>query len=390
MSTGSAGRRHPEGWQIGSLLGVPVVLARSWFVIAAVITFLFAPSVQSRAPELGGLVYAVAFGYAVLLFASVLVHEIAHAAAAHAFGMPASRIVLNLWGGHTQFEGEATTPGRSFVVAVVGPLSNAALALAALPLRSSAPPESLTWLLVSAFLFTNAFVAVFNVVPGLPLDGGRMLEAVIWRVTGSRHTGTVVAAWGGRATAVLLVAGALTLPYLLGGRPALVNVVWAGLISALLWSGAGHALRAARIRRRAPSATVRGLARPAVAVPATASISEALAAAGVDHPADLPRHPVVLLAPDGRAAALLDASATSAVPEARRADVLAHAAARMLPVGAEVDVRLAGEELLRVLAALPGQEWAVRDEAGQVVAVLRGDDVVTAVLSSRRTPSGSR
>jgi Zn-dependent protease len=387
VDTGQPARRHPEGWQVGSLLGVPVVLARSWFVVAAVITLLFAPSVQSRAPQLGGLVYAVAFGYAVLLFASVLVHEVAHAAAAHAVGMPASRIVINLWGGHTQFETEATTPGRSFLVAVVGPVSNGALALAALPLLTAAPPDGLAFLLLRAFLVTNAFVAVFNLVPGLPLDGGRILEAGVWRVTGDRHAGTIVAAWGGRITAVLLVAGALVLPFLRGGRPSLVNVVWSALIGSLLWSGAGHALRTATIRRRAPSATVRALARPAVAVPATASVAQALSAAGVDHPADLPRHTVVLLAPDGRAAALLDASAASAVPESRRDDVPAHAAARTLPAGAEVDIQLAGEELLRVLGTLPGEEWAVRDETGLVVGVLRGDDVVSAVLTGRRPSS---
>jgi Zn-dependent protease len=379
-----AGRRHPEGWRIGTLLGVPVVLARSWFVIAAVITFLFAPTVQSRAPELGAGAYVVAFLYAILLFASVLVHEVAHAAAAKAFGMPASHIVINLWGGHTQFETEATTAGRSFVVAVVGPASNGLLALAATPLLLSLDGSSIAFLLVFAFVVTNGFVAVFNVVPGLPLDGGRMLEAVIWRLSGDRNLGTIVAGWGGRLVAVLLVVWALVLPLARGRQPDLVTVVWAGLIGALLWSGAGHAVRTARIRRRAPSATVRGLARSAVALPADTSIAEALAAAGVHHPADLGRTAVVLLAPDGRPAAVLDPSAVSGVPEGRRPDVPAHAAARTLPAGAEIDVRLAGEELLKVLATLPGDEWVVRGEDGTVVGLLKGQDVITAMVGNRR------
>lgn len=380
-------RRHPEGWQIGRLLGVPVVLSRSWFVIAAVITFLFAPAVRRVAPELGSGAYAVAFFYAVLLFASVLLHEVAHAAAARAFGMPATRIVINLWGGHTQFETDATTPGRSFVVAVVGPLTNGVLAAVALPFMLGAQRDGLGYLLLTAFVVTNAFVAVFNVVPGLPLDGGRMLEAVVWRLSGDRNAGTTVAGWGGRVAAVALVLWLVGLPFVRGDQPSLTNVVWAGLIGALLWSGAGHALQTARIRRRAPSATVAGLARPAVGVSASASLATALASAGVGSADELASRAVVLLAPDGRAVAVLDPAAVAAVPPGRHGEVPASAAARTLPAGAELDVRLAGEELLRLLGGLPGEEWVARDEHGLVVGLLRGDDVVAAVLSGRRGPS---
>jgi Zn-dependent protease len=371
------------------MLGVPVVLARSWFVIAAVITVLFAPAVASRAPGIGSGAYAIAFFYAILLFASVLLHEMAHAIAAHAFGMPATRIVINLWGGHTQFETDAVSPGRSFVIAVVGPLTNAVLAVVAVPLLRSMPSSGVGFLLLLAFITTNGFVAVFNVVPGLPLDGGRMLEATVWKLSGDRHLGTIIAGWGGRIVAVLLLVGALGWPLLRGHDPSLTTVVWAGLIGALLWSGAGQAVRTAAIRRRAPAATVRGLARRAVGIPANATIEQALQAAGVQHPADLGASRVVLLAPDGRAAAVLDPSAVSAVPPDRRWEVPAHAAARMLPAGAEIDVRLAGEELLRVLGTLPGEEWAVRDESGRVVGLLLGDDVVAAVLHHRRAPSGT-
>lgn len=374
----AGGARHPDGWQIGRLLGVPVVLARSWFVIAAVITVLFAPVVQNVAPELGAAAYGVAFFYAVLLFVSVLLHELAHAAAARVFGMPATRIVINLWGGHTQFETDATSPGRSFVVAVVGPITNGALALAALPFFALTG-DPLTGRLLLGFVITNAFVALFNVVPGLPLDGGRMLEAVVWRASGDRTTGTIAAAWGGRVAAVLLVLGVLL------WDPSLLNVVWACLIGALLWSGAGAALQTARIRRRAPSASVRGLARPAVGVPAWLPISEALAVAGTAEGATGPA--VVLLSPDGRPAAVLDPAAVASVPTDRRPEVPAHAAARALPAGAEIDARLAGEELLRVLGTLPGEEWAARDETGRVVGLLRADDVVAAVVSGRRSPS---
>lgn len=383
MSSTAPPRTTAQGWRIGTLLGVPVVLARSWFVIAAVITFLFAPTVQASAPGLGVLTYVIAFFYAVLLFASVLLHEVSHALAARAFHMPATQIVINLWGGHTQFETDATTPGRSFVVAVVGPLSNALLAAAAWPLLLLAEPGTLTYLLLFAFIATNGIVAVFNVVPGLPLDGGRMLEAVVWRLSRDRDVGTIVAGWGGRVVALLLVAWGLLVPFLQGQRPDLVRVVWSGLIGALLWSGAGHAVRTARIRRRAPGATVRHLARPGVPVRASASIAEALTAAGVVHPADLGRRVVLLLDDAGGLVGVLDPSAASQVPFDRHHSVPASAAMRRLPANPALDVRLGGEELLRLLGTLTGEEWPVRDEQGRWVGVLQGADVVAALVGTR-------
>ena len=384
-----AGRRHREGWRLGTLLGVPVLVARSWFVIAAVITFLFAPTVLREAPGLGGLAYVVAFLYALLLFASVLVHEVSHAVASKAFGLPAKHIVINLWGGHTQFENDVTSPGRSFVVAVVGPLSNAALAVAAVPVWLATRDVPVVSLLVYAFAFLNAVVALFNLVPGLPLDGGRILEAAVWKVTGQRTTGTITAGWVGRAVAALLLLWFVVRPLLSGGRLSLVQVAWVGIIAALLWAGAGQAIRTAGIRRRAPQATVAGLVRQAAVVPASASIAEAMAAAGAGHPADLAWHPVLLVDGEDALPGVLDAAAVSDVAPDRRSLVRASAAARALPPHAVVDVRLAGEELLRVLSSLPGEEWVVHDADGRWVGLLKGPDVVAAVVGSRRSASGT-
>ncbi len=379
------GTRHPEGWQIGSVAGVPVVLARSWFLIAAVITFVFAPTAARFAPGLPTVAtYVVSFGVALLLFGSVLVHELAHAVAARAVGMPASRIVINLWGGHTQFETEATTPGRSFVVAVVGPLSNAALAVPAGLGAAASGERGLTFALLMFLAVTNAIVAAFNLVPGLPLDGGRVLEAAVWRATGNRHTGTVVAGWGGRVTAVLVVGYALVWPLLTGSGVRLVTVVWAALVGGLLWSGAGAAIRQGGIRRRAGTTSVADLARGVAVVPVTESIAGAMRAAGAASPADLDRRPVLLVPPDDGVVGLLDPAAVSAVDPARWEQVQARSAAAVLPRGADVPVGLSGEELLRCLSGLPGDTWVVRDPAGRPVGLLRGTDVLAAVAPGQR------
>lgn len=371
-------RLDARGLRIGSLVGVPIIVARSWLVIAAVVTLLFAGPVATLTDVSRPVAYLVALGYALLLFVSVLVHEVAHAWSARLVGMPASHVVINLWGGHTQFEGESTSPGRSFFVAVVGPVSNGLLAAAAWGLAAVTALDGVPGLLLSALAVTNALVAGFNLVPGLPLDGGRLLEAAVWRVTGRRATGTLVAGWAGRAFAVALGVWVLVLPLLQGRRPELLSVVWVGLIGVFLWQGATASIQVARVRLRTPSLSVAALALPAVAVPGSASVQEVLAlasAAGVRE--------VVLLDRVGRPAALLDPAAADSVP-ADRADVVpAHSAARVLPEGAVVPAATTGDDVLQVLRRVPASQYAVTDPAGRVVGVLHTADVVAAVTSRR-------
>lgn len=368
-----------EGLRLGRLLGVPVYLARSWFVIAAIITLLFQSSVTYAAPGLGLVTsYAVSFAYAVLLGVSVLVHEMAHALVARSVGLPPTRVVLTLMGGHTQFEQDMPSPWRSFAVAVVGPLANGVLALLAyLPLHAQSLPP-LASLLLTATVLTNAFVAVFNVLPGLPLDGGRLLEAAVWRATGDRDRGTVAAGWTGRVLAVGVPAVALGWPLVHGTRPDLITVVWAGAVGAVLWTGAGAALAGPAVRKRLPRARARELARPAVAVPASASVADALAAAGATGGAA-----VVLTAPDGRPAGLLDPGAAQGVPPDRRAAVPASSAATALLPGTVLPDHLVGPELITAMSRQSSEEWVLVGPGGEVVGLLLARDVTAAVLGPR-------
>src|SRR5918995_625160 len=135
--TDTAAPVRREGIPLGRIAGVPVVLAYSWFIIAAFTVIVYGPVLDRSNPALGASAYVVAFAYAVLLLVSVLVHELAHALTAKIYGWPTQKIVLNLWGGHTQFESFTASPGRSVVVALAGPAANFVLAGA-------------TWLVISA------------------------------------------------------------------------------------------------------------------------------------------------------------------------------------------------------------------------------------------------
>ncbi len=363
-----------RGWVIGRVAGAPVILTPTWLLAAVLLTAAFAPSVRN-ATGLGNGAYVVALAFVVLLFGSVFAHELAHGLVGRARGQHPTEFVLTLWGGHTAFRGAASSPATAALVAFAGPATNLLLGGVFYALSRLTPEQSLAqWLLWSG-AFSNAFVAVFNLLPGQPLDGGQMLESAVWAGTKDRTRGTVAAAWTGRVVAVLVVAWAL-LPDLVAGRqPSLFTVVWAVLIGGFLWSGATAALRGARQQRMVRVLTVASVGRPAVAVGHDESVATAgarAAAAGAGE--------VVVVAPDGRPAAYVDTAAAAAVPRERAGLTSVSAVSVPLPVGAWVDGRLQGESLLRALSeASRLSPVLVALVDGRVVALVRTADVVAAI-----------
>ena len=263
------------GWQLGTLRGVPVYIGRTWPIIAVVIIATFGPQVAGAYPDLGGGAYFVAFLYTLLLLLSVVAHEAAHALVGQWRGYHVRRIVADLWGGHTAYDTDDSSPMSSALVAVVGPLANAVLALAGwLALHGVAHDREVARLLIGAFVFTNAFVAIFNLLPGMPLDGGFILDAVVWRVTGSRSAGLLVAGWCGRVMAVLFVAWTVVRPLLRGDTPQTFYVLWSVLIAGFLWVGAGNAIARARAGRLFARVRVRDVLRPTAIAPDSALIAQ--------------------------------------------------------------------------------------------------------------------
>lgn len=360
------------GLRLGSVFGIEVRVGASWLLIAALITVGFEPYVANRLPWLGERAYLVSGLFAVLLYASVLLHELSHALTARRLGIGVKGITLHFLGGVTEMTEEAPTPGRDVAVSAAGPAVSLAVGAAAwvlaMPLDRSVP-QFLLWELA----YANLVVGLFNLVPALPLDGGHLLQALVWRLTGDRQRGTVVAAWAGRAFAVLVVA----LPFLLArGQPSIFSIVYALLIAGFLWTGSSQSLAVARFRRRLPRLDARALARPAVQVPADTPLAQAVQqaqAAGA--------RALVVVDPQGWPRGLVNEAAVAATPEQRRPWVSAGAVARSLEAGLVLPDRLTGEALVRALQALPASEYLVVDAEGRVVGVLAAADV-EAVLAT--------
>ncbi|RLU92168.1 site-2 protease family protein [Streptomyces griseocarneus] len=389
------GQKRPRetggGILMGRPFGVPVYVAPSWFLVAALITWVFGGQLDRVLPELGRARYLVSLFFAVAFYASVLVHELAHTVAALRFKLPVRRIQLQFFGGVSEIEKETETPGREFVLAFVGPLLSLVLAGLFYLGMFLVEPGTVPGVLLAGLMISNLLVAAFNLLPGLPLDGGRMLRAVVWKLSGSPMTGTVAAAWIGRALAVAVLVG---LPLLtrggfadgapdLGGLDSLTDALLAAILAAIIWTGAGNSLRMARLRERLPGLTARALTRRAIPVEAATPLSEALRRAG-----EAGARALVVVDGQGTPTALVREAAIVSVPEHRRPWVAVSALAQDLKDGMRVSAELSGEELLDVLRTTPASEYLVVEETGEVYGVLATSDVERAfVAAMARTPS---
>ncbi|MEU1820728.1 site-2 protease family protein [Streptomyces roseifaciens] len=385
-------RESGGGILMGRPFGVPVYVAPSWFLVAALITWVFGGQLDRVLPELGRARYLVSLFFAVAFYASVLVHELAHTVAALRFKLPVRRIQLQFFGGVSEIEKETETPGREFVLAFVGPLLSLVLAGLFYLGMLAVEPGTVPGVLLAGLMISNLLVAAFNLLPGLPLDGGRMLRAVVWKISGKPMTGTVAAAWIGRALAVAVLVG---LPLLaraggigasgdsLGGLDSLTDALLAAILAAIIWTGAGNSLRMARLRERLPGLSARALTRRAVPVQAATPLSEALRRAG-----EAGARALVVVDGQGNPTALVREAAVVGVPEHRRPWVAVSALAQDLKDGMRVSADLSGEELLDTLRATPATEYLVVEATGEVYGVLATTDVERAfVAAMARTPS---
>ncbi|MBW4662432.1 MAG: site-2 protease family protein [Drouetiella hepatica Uher 2000/2452] len=194
-----------SGWRVGKVFGIPLLIDRSWFFILALITYSYALGWQQ---EPWGSVWAwtAGFSMAVLLFGSVLLHELGHSLVARSQGITVNSITLFLFGGIAAIDQESKTPGQAFQVAIAGPAVSFSLFLG-LSLMRFLPLPAPAIAVVDSLALTNLVLALFNMIPGLPLDGGQVLKATIWKATGSRLKGIRWAARTGQMlgwTAVIL------------------------------------------------------------------------------------------------------------------------------------------------------------------------------------------
>jgi Zn-dependent protease len=371
-------QRAPGTLRIGSIAGIDVLVTSSWFIVAVLISLTFAPRIEDAQPGLGFWKYVAGFVFAVVLYLSVLLHEASHAVVAQRLGYGVNSITLHFLGGMTEIDGQSRRPRHEFWIAVVGPLTSIAVGLAAGALWLVVP-DGLVRLALGGLAGANLIIGVLNLVPGLPLDGGRVLKAAVWGASGNQHRGSIVAGWGGRITALALLAWPVVMEPVTGQQPTILDLVLVFILGLFLWTGATAAMAHARIRERLPALVARPLARRTLTVPEDLPLAEAVrraqeAAAGS----------IVTVATDGSPAGIVSEAAVTAMPADRRPWVAVSTVARKLEQGLTLPATVAGEDLILAISRRPAEEYLLVEADGTIYGVLSTADVDRAFRENAR------
>jgi Zn-dependent protease/CBS domain-containing protein len=280
--------RRPPSIKLMDLFGFRIGVNRSWFLILFLMIFLLSGDFRSVLHSSDGVAYLTTVITVLVLFGSLIVHELGHALMARRHGIVVRRIDLFLFGGLTEMSRDAASPGEDFKIAAAGPLATFCFVLLCLAIdlaivgphrlihaaqldttvRITPVLLSLSWL-----LFWNVLLLAFNLVPAFPLDGGRMARAVVWRVTGEKQRGTVVAAKLGQGFALLLAGVGVwaTLSF------RSFSGVWLIAIAFLLYQSARAAIVQTALSARIEGVRVADIMdRQPVAIPSSTPVANAL------------------------------------------------------------------------------------------------------------------
>lgn len=356
--------RVSRGWVVGHVLGARVVVQWQSLLLIGLLALASGRTAQGDYTA-SSLALGVAYAGVVLL--SLLLHEFAHALVARAFHRTVREIVLTLMGAHTSFDGGTPSPLASGLIAAAGPATNAALAVGAYALSVTAGAPDSVRVILGGAAFVNLWLAIFNALPGIPMDGGKVLEAIIWGISGRERLGTVVAAWGGRVVVFGIVVYIGVSNFGAGHVPSLFSLMWGFLLVSFLWPASTAALRGAGVRERVDAVTVVALMRPAIGIRYDATVSAALREATQANADE-----VVVLSTDGRPAGHFSVASALEVSAERRDSTGLAAVTIPLPRGAEVPSDLMGRSVLEHV-----REWWGKTDA---VAVMDDDQVVGVVL----------
>jgi len=233
--------------RVGNLFGIPFYLHPSWFLVLGLVTWTYSSGLAGQFPQLsGGLAILLGLMTALLLFSSVVAHELGHSFVALRQGIDVKSITLFIFGGLASLEKDSETPSQAFWVAIAGPLVSFILfgVFTAIGFITgvTGPLAAILALVASV----NLALALFNLIPGLPLDGGNILKALVWKITGNPYKGVIFASRIGQIFAWLAIASGL-LPLLLFGS---FGNFWNLLIGFFVLQNAGNAAQFAKVQEK--------------------------------------------------------------------------------------------------------------------------------------------
>lgn len=245
--------------RVGSLFGIPFYVNPSWFLVLGLVTWSYASGIAAEFPYLtGGAPWIWGLITALLLFASVLAHELGHSFVALNQGIEVKSITLFIFGGLASLGEESKTPGESFRVAIAGPLVSFALFGLFTAINLFTPISGPLAGIVSLLAYINLALGVFNLLPGLPLDGGNVLKSLVWKITGKPYRGIAFASRVGQLLGWISIG--LGVLALLGISN--VGSIWTLLIGWFLLQNAGRYAQSATVQEKLSGLTAADAVHP--------------------------------------------------------------------------------------------------------------------------------
>ncbi|AFZ51994.1 site-2 protease family protein [Dactylococcopsis salina] len=230
--------------RVGNLFGIPFYVNPSWFLVLALVTWVYGSQLQNFPQLVGVTPWLLGLVAALLLFSSVLAHELGHSFVAIKQGITVNSITLFIFGGLASLEEDSKTPGEAFSVAIAGPVVSLILFGVFTFLEVSLPLSQPLSAVVGLLATVNLILALFNMIPGLPLDGGNVLKSIVWKITGNQYRGIFIASivgqfigWSAIALGVLSVFGVTQF-----------GSLWTALIGFFLLQNAGRSAQSATIQ----------------------------------------------------------------------------------------------------------------------------------------------
>ncbi|HEY9888495.1 MAG TPA: site-2 protease family protein, partial [Candidatus Obscuribacterales bacterium] len=357
-----------SGWRVGSILGIPLYLDTSWFVIVLLVTFVYGSNPLWQ-ESWGGVAWVLGLAMALLLFGSVLLHELGHSLVAKSQGIQVNSITLFLFGGIAAIDQESKTPGQAFQVAIAGPAVSFGLyVLLTLGVTFLALPAPVAVLLANVAQI-NLVLTLFNLIPGLPLDGGQVLKAAVWKATDSRIKGVRWAARAGQILGWTAVGGGL-LAYL--AQPSL-DLIWIVLIGGFAIRNAANYGRVADLQETLATLTAAdAMAREFRVLDAEMTLRQF----ADEYLLQTTRAPMYFAASDGRYRGLVDIEDVRSIERSEWDHRTLHTIARSLTTVTHVAETTSLAEVITVLEKQQLSRVVVLTPADAVAGVIDRGDIV--------------
>ena len=357
-----------------SIAGIPVTMPWSGLLGIGVVAFLWSDSFRID-PSNDTQTWILAVIFALLFYVSILVHELAHAAVARMAGFPVHEITLWVLGGYTAYDRKSPSAWREGLIAAAGPAITIVLGLACrwaadLPMVT----DDRVYVLLRALGFSNILLGIFNALPGLPLDGGAVLRAIIWGITGKETRATVIASWAGRFVAVAVFALPIYFAWQAGTSLDIGSLVFSLMVAAYLFQGASANLTRAKLSSRVPSLSAQMFIKSMIQVEGSVPLAQALRQRDEAHAAS-----IVVINGYGQPVGIVQEHALAAVPLERRPWVPTSSVAVSVSADQGLSASLSGEKFITVLAHSSSSEHLIVDDSETVIGVLSTDDVERAL-----------